>query len=204
MFYKKHSRFNFFIKSSAVFFLLVIVGTLLHECGHILPAKLLGFTTKLHYDSMTWSKNGIDGEHFSVTYRFIIILSGVLQTILTGTFGFFLATKYKGKIFWIGTYLTFFWSREIANLLMQIGNGLLNDSAMFTGNGDEVLLSKILGLPTGFFSILLGCIGFFLCTYIVFEKMPKNYRLPFILSGVFGTSLGTFVWFFKIGMHILP
>lgn len=195
---------NIFIKSSAVFFLLVIIGTLLHECGHILSAQLLGFTTTLHYDSMSWSKNGIDGEHFPMIYRFVVISAGVLQTILTGIFGFFLATKYKGKIFWIGTYLTFFWSREIANLLLQIGNGLFNRSAIFTGNGDEVLLSKMLGLPAGFFSILLGCVGFFLCTYVVFKKMPKKYRLVFILSGIFGTSLGSFVWFFKIGAHILP
>lgn len=36
------------------FILFTIIGTLSHELGHIVPAKILGYQTTLHYGSMEW------------------------------------------------------------------------------------------------------------------------------------------------------
>ncbi len=100
-----------------VFTLLVPIGTLSHEYGHIIAAKLLGYETSLHYNSMNWGgqkKSQLIG--LSRTYgneiqkdldfplrdkyqslstevkkdALLIACGGPLQTILTGTIGLFI------------------------------------------------------------------------------------------------------------------
>ena len=39
------------------FILLTVLGTIMHEIGHIIPAKILGYQTTLHYGSMGWHGN---------------------------------------------------------------------------------------------------------------------------------------------------
>lgn len=199
-----HIHIPFFIKNTLTFALLVIIGTLTHEIAHIIAAKLLGYNTILHYGSMDWSKNGVDGILQAKNHRIIIIASGVLQTIIFGTIGFFITLKSKKYIFWLGVYLTFFWSREIFNLLIQIIQGSYSKTKIFTGNGDEVLLSNLLNLPSGFFSVLLGVLALLSCSYVVFFKIPVYYRFSFIFSGFLGSILGYYLWFLKLGPLLLP
>ncbi len=105
------------------FICFTVIGTLSHEYGHIFVARKLGYTTKLHYGSMSWY--GGDRKKTSNIYRaykteiksqmdfpkqeeweFLksknvedtlrISLGGVLQTIVTGTLGFlFLVFRHR-------------------------------------------------------------------------------------------------------------
>ena len=53
---------QFFVFGLITFPFLVVLGTLSHEIGHVFVAKLLGFDTNLHYGSMHWFVDGINGE----------------------------------------------------------------------------------------------------------------------------------------------
>src|SRR5690606_33486167 len=56
------NRFQFYPKLALKFFLsfvlVTIIGTQLHELGHIAVAKMLGYDTELHYDSMNYYHKG--------------------------------------------------------------------------------------------------------------------------------------------------
>jgi len=94
------------------FILLTILGTLLHEIGHIVPAKMLGYETTLHYGSMSWDSqslkysNQVQKEYPEIDKvpqseidklsklkskeendNLWITLGGPIQTIATGLFG---------------------------------------------------------------------------------------------------------------------
>lgn len=108
---------NEIIYFSICFIFVTIIGTLHHEIGHVLTAKLLGYDTILHYSSMEWNndlkksvtdfyikneflimqkkpfQNSIQfyKELDKIYYdEFLIVLGGVLQTIITGSIAFFL------------------------------------------------------------------------------------------------------------------
>lgn len=109
---------------SICFILVTTFGTLSHEFGHIVVAKILGYDTILHHSSMEWN----DKEKESIVefylknesiieqrkpfqnsiqyYRkldkinsdeFLIVSGGVLQTIITGSIAFFLLLHNRKK-----------------------------------------------------------------------------------------------------------
>lgn len=109
---------------SICFILVTIFGTLSHEFGHLVVAKILGYDTILHHSSMEWTnevkesvieiyiKNESIIEerkpfHNSIQYykkldkinydEFLIVLGGVLQTIITGSIAFSLLIYNKKK-----------------------------------------------------------------------------------------------------------
>ncbi|WP_339887396.1 hypothetical protein [uncultured Flavobacterium sp.] len=112
-----------FIIFSVAFFLFTIIGTILHEYGHLLVAKSLGYETKLHYGSMSYQKynSNINDtiielfernkyaiqnkkdfteklEFYTLVNKqqkdsFLIRIGGPFQTIITGLIGFFLLYK---------------------------------------------------------------------------------------------------------------
>jgi len=112
---------NGIIKRSFVYYFLgfvifTMLGTISHEFGHIVVAKILGYGTTLHHGSMNWNKNNgwEEIEIIALNYqyeiennlpfdkkeeyenivkklnsdRFRIVIGGVLQTILFGSVGF--------------------------------------------------------------------------------------------------------------------
>ncbi|NKQ37895.1 MAG: hypothetical protein HF967_00160 [Methanosarcinales archaeon] len=191
---------NTFLHALFIFPFLVIFGTLSHELGHIIMAQILGFETILHYGSMDYYINGINGEEIAnPSTNFLITIAGVLQTIITGTIGIIIL-KYT-KHLWFGVYLSLFWSREVINLIMSTLNGVLYKKSYF--GGDELILSNILNLPEGTFSIILGIIGLFACLYAIL-KIPLNLRLSFLLGGLISGILSYILWFSTIGLYFLP
>lgn len=104
------------------FIFLTIIGTLSHELGHIVVAKLLNYNTILHYSSMEWNNDSKEAlidfylknksiienrepfqnslkyyKELDKIYRdeFLITLGGVLQTIITGSTSFFLLIFFR-------------------------------------------------------------------------------------------------------------
>ena len=100
---------------SISFVLLTIIGTLMHEMGHIVPAKLLGYETTLHYGSMRWERKSLkySNQLFrkytekakvpqleldkldilkkrEIDHGLWISLGGPIQTMLTGFLGIFI------------------------------------------------------------------------------------------------------------------
>lgn len=102
------------------FILFTIIGTLSHELGHILPAKILGYQTTLHYGSMEWDgeylkySNALykkyalpdkipqeESEHLNKlkskekSDNFWILIGGPIQTIFTGILGMVILYRRK-------------------------------------------------------------------------------------------------------------
>lgn len=102
------------------FILFTIIGTLTHEAGHIVPAKILGYQTTLHYGSMEWDGEFLkyskalykkyatadkipqyESEHLNKLKsnekndNFWILIGGPLQTMFTGMLGIFILFRRK-------------------------------------------------------------------------------------------------------------
>ncbi len=214
-----------------LFFSFTIIGTILHEYGHILVAKSFGYKTHLHYGSMNSSikneylelntfymtnksaimkeENSIFKEKIEEINRksFWITVGGPAQTILTGCLGLLILyfRRYKKQfnfIDWLAVFLSLFWLREVFNLITGILSGLFFKSNYFSG--DEYEISKILKLPEGTFSIFLGFIGLLVSLLVVFKLIPKSKRFTFIFSGLIGGLSGFYIWYEILGPKLLP
>ncbi len=150
---------------------------------------------------------------------FIFTLCAPLQTMATGTIGFLILWFNRKKIWqksslsvtdWIWILLGFFWSRQVANILVAIAKYLLTGEISY--KGDEVKISTYLFSLKGDSSfialnsvgIITGLIGSVLLAYITFCIIPKKQRFTFIAAGIVGSAIGWIVWMETLGPVILP
>lgn len=141
----------------------------------------------------------------------LIRLGGPLETILTGCLGLFFLIARRTRIQkngltwfdWLAIVLALFWSRELFNVTVSVGSGLLRIRQSFFG-GDEAFISQLLGLPIWFLPTLLGLIGMAVCAYVVFRIVPQQQRFPLMLAGVAGSVSGFVFWFYLLGPELLP
>lgn len=235
---RKEIHFRLFISISLGFILFTIIGTLSHEGGHHLTAKSLGYHSEIHYaytvsfDPVlmgkikaiyTRNKAAIEKRHnFPEKHLFdkynkqfdqgqiIIIAGGILQTILTGSLGFFLLLYRRKKsqkpfnwLDWSLVLVALFWLREVFNAFIAILIGLINNSGKYFG-GDEANLAALWGLPKGVIALPLGIIGLVICLYIIFKLIPIHQRLTFIIGGFVGGVSGYIIWIYMLGPMLLP
>lgn len=188
------------------FIAFTIIGTLLHELGHITVAKIYGIDTQLHFGSMEW-----DDEESTNRQAFWISAGGPIQTMLFGTIGYLIILGRKQKIRksglgffeWVLLFLGLFWLRQIFNLLQGILSFAMGKDNLLFG-GDERYLSESLQIPTGSISILTALFGLWICCHLVFGIVPKSLRGTFILSGLLGGTIGFVFWMYLLGPIVLP
>lgn len=198
---KTFSQFVFF---TLLFILFTIIGTLSHEMGHIFVAKLLGYTTELHFGFM----NTIE-EYSSDLHAFLISSRGPIQTMATGTVGYLLlksSVKNKAAFSnkdYVWFFLSLFWLRQVFNLINHFLLSILSEEESFFG-GDEFHLSIHLNLPSGFFSVLFGSIGIVICVHVFFFLVKRKNRVLLIGSGITGSLLGFWLWMYELGPTLLP
>ncbi len=234
----KIQAFNLIVYTIA-FILFTVIGTLSHEFGHIGVAKALGYETKLHYGSMSYSKETLtneiselrrehgseieSGANFPEKKEYeklllrkrlnslLISAGGPFQTILTGVIGLLILYFRKNRIIldglklidWIAVFLSLFWLREIFNLTVSVANGIFGSSKSYFG-GDEMKISKMLNLPSGTLSIVLGIIGLLISLFVIFRIVPRSARFTFICAGFLGGVSGFVLWMKVFGPIILP
>jgi len=146
-------------------------------------------------------------------------LGGPLQTMLTGSAAFIILYLRRRKLIidqsvtfsgWVLVLLSFFWSRQLANLILWVGDYLITGN--ISNRGDEIKMSRyILSLQHESAIVSLGLVGFLtgiaaaaILTYIVFGIIPKHQRFTFLSAGVFGSMAGAVIWFGWLGPAILP
>lgn len=141
--------------------------------------------------------------------KLLITLGGVLVTIGFGTLAFVLLLFRSNKRLefstreWLLVFLSLFWVREVINLILGLIKGIVHqEHGYFVG--DELEISKALGLYDGTVPILLGIIGTGICLYTIFKIIPYTDRTTFILSGLIGGTVGIVLWFFLIGPILFP
>jgi hypothetical protein len=189
---------RFFISLSLCFIFFTITGTLIHECGHYLMARYLGFNAVIDRNMTYVENNPIDptpGESFLITF------GGSFLTILIGTVGItWLIIKrksYQDKrsltfFQWLAIFLSLFWLRQTLNFLFSIAK--LISTGLAPERGDEIKMAKYLNLPVNSISCITGIIGLTLLCAVVFNFIPKQQRLTFLLSGLFGGIIGYTLW----------
>lgn len=229
------------------FIIATIVGTISHEAGHYIPAKLYGFNPRLHYQMVSYGKNA-EEDNFRKFYEehkikidspgpstektrfaawqkegrdkgFICTLGGPLQTMITGSIGFFLLWLNRKKIRlrqsmkaidWVMVFLCFFWSRQLANMLIWTTNYIITGEV--SHRGDEIKMSRYLFslerdssvFALGSISYITGIIAAVILTYTVFYIIPRQHRFTFICAGIFGSVSGWMIWMEILGPAILP
>jgi drug/metabolite transporter (DMT)-like permease len=185
------------------------IGTISHEFGHFISAKILGFNSKINYGATILEDNA--NKIMSEKEYFIFTLGGPIQTIFTGSLGL-LALYHCRKTFirveklsfrqWFFIFISLFWLRQLANLFTWILGFFIKGK--FSERGDEIKLARYLNLPNWTIISSTALIGFLILTIIIFKFIPKKERLIFIFSGLFGGISGYILWLHLLGKILMP
>jgi hypothetical protein len=199
-----------FIYLTLGFIIAIIVGTLTHELGHFITAKLLGFNAHINYASTYYSKSN-PNQSFGRSDFLLITLGGPIQTMLTGTIGlFFICIYHKSYRIaqilsfaqWIVIFISLFWLRQTANFFTGLGTFIF--FGRVSNHSDELRLDRYLGLPCCTLTILTAAIGIIVLLIINFRFIPVKQRLTFILSGLTGGISGYILWLYILGPKLMP
>lgn len=195
---------------TVVFIFATIIGTLSHEFGHYIVAKIIGLEAKIHYGYTSFN---LSTKVRSVTFwqSVLITFGGPFQTIITGMIGLFLL--YKNRIIikkmsrlkvihWLYVFLSLFWLRPCFNLVFWIIGYL--KSGRFSQGGDEIRLANYFDLPQWSIVVPTAIIGLMATVYVIFTYIPAHHRLTFIISGIIGGLSGYFIWLVYFGKLIMP
>ncbi|RRA95777.1 hypothetical protein [Paenimyroides viscosum] len=193
------------------FVLFTIIGTVSHETGHYLVAKIVGLDAIVHYGSTSIIIPDDFDDIITKSELLLVTLGGPLQTIFTGTLGLLLLLYNRKKIIslkklkiihWFYIFLSLFWLRQTFNFITLITKYFIK--GRYSKQMDEIKLARNLDIHD--FSILIptAFIGLLVAFYIIFKYIPYNQRFTFILSGLIGGILGFYFWLILFGKFILP
>jgi hypothetical protein len=186
--------------------LYVVAGTLLHESGHILVAKILGYYTRLHYASIDWYLPG-GALGTDKTASFYITLGG---NILLDTISLiFLAVLLfrRGKIstwvFWIGIFFSMLIYRYILLSLTGAASRFIDGEQMSYGR-DESEIAAYLHLSRGMVGIPLLFAACISCAVLFFVVLDREIRWRFLMATVVGGLIGYIGWLSYLGPALMP
>lgn len=147
------------------FVIFTIIGTLSHESGHYIVAKILGYDASIHYAFTRWSpKHPL--QHKNYWDSVLVTLGGPIQTILTGTIAAiylcYNRAKFKASEMltfqqWIWVFVALFWLRQTSNFILLLFAFLLN--GVWEKASDEAYLEFYFQLPHNSVSVTSGLIG---------------------------------------------
>lgn len=146
-----------------------------------------------------------------LTGKLWVSAGGPLLTIFVGTIGVLFLflhreaikqRKYLSFSQWTIVFLSFFWIRQVAILIIWVVGFLLNGK--FSHSGDEIRIAYYLQLPFWFIQVFTGLIGIIVLGIVFFGFIPKQQRLTFLLACVFGGISGYVIWFKLLGPLLLP
>lgn len=191
------------------FIFATVVGTVSHEYGHFLAAKLRGFNTEVHYGYTSYIYDG-NLRKVDDFDRFICILGGPVQTMLTGTFGLIFLFFYQksnhssilNKKQWILIFLSLFWLRQTANLMTWIVGYLF--TGKYSVRGDEIKLARYLELRDWSIILPTALLGFIVAVIVIFKFIPMQQRFTFMVAGLIGGISGFIIWLELLGKIIMP
>jgi hypothetical protein len=202
-------EFKLLLLLISAFVFATVIGTVSHEYGHFIAAKLRGFNTEVHYGytSVIYDSSLRRKDHFD---HFIFTLGGPVQTMLVGTIGLILLfVSRKNQLAsaldlkrWVFVFLSLFWLRQTANFTGWIIGYL--SQGKFSARGDEIKLAKYLNLPDWSIILPTAVIGFIVLVIVIFRSIPIHQRFTFISAGLIGGISGFIFWLEIFGKIIMP
>jgi hypothetical protein len=200
--------FSLFVLLVAGFILATIAGTILHECGHYIFARTLGFDARIHYASTSvfYPVNDV-----SLNERLWVTIGGPFQTMLTGTIGFlilylkrksFFKTEKLGFPQWAIVFVSLFWLRQVANFALAVAVFFITRG--YPARGDELKISRYLQIPDITILAVTAFLGLLVSLAVIFGFIPAQQRFTFIISGLVGGIAGYLFWIEWIGKMVLP
>lgn len=186
------------------FIAMTVVGTLSHEGGHWIAARVMGVDAWINYAATFYDHN----VTMSNEQRLWFTLGGPLQTILTGTIGLLLAyriprhTDHLSGHQWAAVYAALFWLRQPANMFVGVLITLTGGNVGY--RSDEPKISLALGIHPFAITVVTGLIGSLVLAFIVFRVIPRQQRLTFLVSGLVGGVAGYILWLHIVGPVLMP
>jgi hypothetical protein len=183
------------------------IGTMLHEAGHIVVARILGYSTHLRYGSMNWDAPDYSAITNADLHSNLISMGGPLINMGLGTVGLVALarltklghTEFRG---WkaVATVLALFWSRQLFNAALVVGNIICGEP---WEHPDEVQIAVNLGWHPA--SILWSTAALAALAIVrTVWHLPKGQRIPFVLAGGSSSLVGYLVWYRFLGPLLLP
>jgi len=140
---------------------------------------------------------------------FLLALGGPVETLVVGTICFLLLVANK-KSFgrdatlnfnkWLLIFLSLFWLRPVVIMFTELS--LLSKDR--PNGGDEFAIASFLNVNYVYMYLVLGVIGVSVFCISLFVFIPKSERLVFVFGGIFGSIIGYWLWFVKLGPFLLP
>lgn len=142
-------------------------------------------------------------------HNLLILFGGVAQTIIFGLVAFilllyrvFIKKKSFNSLDWLLTFISLFWIREPANLILSVIKGIkLKNNIYFYG--DDAKIANLLGLHEGVLLLPLTIIAM-LISLMVLKIIPNKRKKEFIIGALIGCPIGFVLWMFIIGPIVLP
>ncbi|MDR3680530.1 MAG: hypothetical protein P4L41_11240 [Flavipsychrobacter sp.] len=195
------------------FIVFTLAGTMLHELGHFLTGRLLGY--KGQHISYAFTNMGYKPGTLPKTDewnrdRLLFIMGGPLQTIATGTLSFLLlylfcsdsVHRQKLKVGqWLLILLSLFWLRELFDFVCAV---LMAIIGTYKYTGDEFKIALQLHWNRWLFSSVLALIAFVVLVIITFRFVPVQQRFTFLIAGLIGGIAGAVLWLVLLGPVIMP
>jgi hypothetical protein len=199
--------------------LFTFCGVIIHESGHYLIAKILGYNPIFRYDSVLvlHDTKFIQAElptatdEFRRTVKFdyfLIILFGPIANILLGSIGtlFLFVNKTKIRKGVISPFITIFglislyWLRQPIVLVINLFQVYFLGNLL--PNSDEVFISVSLEYAPLAISFILGLLGLL---FVLFSLtfFPIISRIYLIINVIIGGIIGLILWFKFVGPILL-
>lgn len=216
----KHFNIKQFIYFSLLVMVTAILGIIIHELGHYISGKLMGFTPTLHYGNVTFENDNffqhidyhkMNDKLYNEIQAVKIIWSvwGPLTNIIIGLIGFIIIIIYNKRktmreinlINLISLLISLLLLRQIINYLIIFTFQLVYQKHPFS---DELIVDNLFKLPTDTTLLITAIISVLIFSIILFYFVPKIQRLTFLCSVGVGGFVGSVLWLFILGPIILP
>lgn len=202
----RFKRVNWFFTYLGVFFIVVIIGTLVHEFGHYIVAVIYGVPARIAY-AYTFYFGSLTSDQ-----RFWFIMGGIISSWLVSISGFIVILfKYrhmhseKEQPIGIGQTISIMAVSFSIRFIFNAGLYFIETTLLgnWTGMDEAKIAIYYLGIAP---EILVYGSAAIALTFIIVTLyyIPRFQRYIILIGGITGGILGYLFWYYWIGPIVLP
>ncbi len=199
-------EFKWLVEYLAIFFITLIIGTLVHELGHFFVAVMYGVPARISYAYTYYFGT------FAEYQRFWFLMGGPISSWLVASIGItIILIKYRHmhkervKPIGIGQSISIVGTSFSIRFIFNAGLYFINTTlGGMTSNADEAKIAQdFLGINPDI--LIYGSAGIaLLLIFIALYYIPAHQRYIILIGGIIGGILGYIFWNYWVGPIILP